>query len=327
MSLVLRVSKRPTTRTVSIRKAADPNSLDEDRLRELIRDALDGLGNDQLVEAVLAAVALGNYSGLPDILDWAEFIARLRDMRILLADTAYNAGVNEFSTLLETALKQTADAAKVAAAASIKGQIGTTFTLIDANVVDWAERFAARFVVEISEDIRQSINLLVTESVSGFLTPQQLAREIKQFIPLHTRFANAVVKYRERMYIQAINEGRSLTAAAEFADRMAQRYAKKLAGVRSRVIARTEIMSASAQGKLIGWQAAADKGLLTAGWQKEWVTAEDERVCPVCGPMDHVKVTGWDGTFPNGFVMPPAHPNCRCDAIMVPEEVPAWVLR
>jgi HK97 family phage portal protein len=40
-----------------------------------------------------------------------------------------------------------------------------------------------------------------------------------------------------------------------------------------------------------------------------WHTREDERVCPVCGPLDGELQETWGSQFPFG---PPAHPNCRC---------------
>jgi len=40
-----------------------------------------------------------------------------------------------------------------------------------------------------------------------------------------------------------------------------------------------------------------------------WNTAADERVCPVCGPLEGQPESVWAGRFPGG---PPAHTNCRC---------------
>lgn len=40
-----------------------------------------------------------------------------------------------------------------------------------------------------------------------------------------------------------------------------------------------------------------------------WQTAEDERVCPVCGPLHDARANRWATKFPEG---PPAHPRCRC---------------
>lgn len=44
-----------------------------------------------------------------------------------------------------------------------------------------------------------------------------------------------------------------------------------------------------------------------------WLTAADERVCPICGPNHGVVVPKGQRTWPNGATLP-AHPNCRCVA-------------
>lgn len=40
-----------------------------------------------------------------------------------------------------------------------------------------------------------------------------------------------------------------------------------------------------------------------------WVTAKDDRVCPICGPLDGLGERAWQADFPVG---PPAHIRCRC---------------
>jgi SPP1 gp7 family putative phage head morphogenesis protein len=42
-----------------------------------------------------------------------------------------------------------------------------------------------------------------------------------------------------------------------------------------------------------------------------WLTAYDERVCPLCAGNEDVQVP-LNGMFPSGNYMPPAHPLCRC---------------
>jgi hypothetical protein len=44
---------------------------------------------------------------------------------------------------------------------------------------------------------------------------------------------------------------------------------------------------------------------------KTWFTNDDDRVCPICGPLDN-KSIDFDNTFDEGLDAPPAHPNCRC---------------
>lgn len=52
----------------------------------------------------------------------------------------------------------------------------------------------------------------------------------------------------------------------------------------------------------------------------EWVTVQDRRVDPVCvglsGKRKHPR-----GTFPGGYIAPPAHPRCRCRLVA---SLPAW---
>lgn len=42
---------------------------------------------------------------------------------------------------------------------------------------------------------------------------------------------------------------------------------------------------------------------------KIWRTQKDERVCPICSPLDGTNQRVWGERFPAG---PPSHPNCRC---------------
>ena len=42
---------------------------------------------------------------------------------------------------------------------------------------------------------------------------------------------------------------------------------------------------------------------------ERWLTAEDERVCQICGPLDHTTEETWGQVVPGG---PPAHTLCRC---------------
>ncbi|MFJ6085166.1 phage portal protein [Streptomyces sp. NPDC092369] len=44
----------------------------------------------------------------------------------------------------------------------------------------------------------------------------------------------------------------------------------------------------------------------------EWITAVDERVCPLCFTNSEAGPTRLEAEFPSGVYMPPAHPFCRC---------------
>lgn len=75
---------------------------------------------------------------------------------------------------------------------------------------------------------------------------------------------------------------------------------------RVQAITRTIINQISNAGAISAYKANSD---ILSGY--EWLTAEDERVCPICADLDHTVYS-----FHNKK-QPPAHPNCRCTVIPV----------
>ena len=85
---------------------------------------------------------------------------------------------------------------------------------------------------------------------------------------------------------------------------------------RAKAIARTEIIHASNYASVEAWkQSDVVRG-------KEWLTAADERTCPICAAMEG-KVVSLENEFKPGDNLfgnvqePPAHVSCRCDLIPV----------
>jgi SPP1 gp7 family putative phage head morphogenesis protein len=88
----------------------------------------------------------------------------------------------------------------------------------------------------------------------------------------------------------------------EKAFKQAGRTAFKTAQTRMTVIARTEIIRAHNQGQIKFYDTVGVKKFI-------WQTAEDERTCPICQPLDEQSfVVGKDPG-------PPKHPMCRCFSI------------
>lgn len=88
---------------------------------------------------------------------------------------------------------------------------------------------------------------------------------------------------------------------------VARQMANQVEGLtrtRANVIARTETITAHAEGQLTAFE---ELGVTEIGVAAEWSTAGDTRVCDLCGPMEGVvlKVTEAHGLIPR-------HPNCRC---------------
>jgi len=78
----------------------------------------------------------------------------------------------------------------------------------------------------------------------------------------------------------------------------------KLTNTRAKVIARTEVIRAHAEGQLDSYEML---GVEEVGAMAEWSTAGDDLVCPMCGPLEGVVMT-----IDEARGLLPRHPNCRC---------------
>lgn len=83
---------------------------------------------------------------------------------------------------------------------------------------------------------------------------------------------------------------------------------------RARLIARTEVMTAANEGQRQAWDQAVDAGLLTGREQQVWIVTPDDKLCPICEPLDGktAPLGGEFETSEGNIDGPPAHPNCRC---------------
>jgi SPP1 gp7 family putative phage head morphogenesis protein len=95
----------------------------------------------------------------------------------------------------------------------------------------------------------------------------------------------------------------------ELADKLVDSYA--FSAERAMVIARTETNRASNAGALNGYRESGVVG------QKQWLTAEDDRVSEECeangsAGENQDGVIDLNDDFPSGDEAPPVHPNCRC---------------
>jgi SPP1 gp7 family putative phage head morphogenesis protein len=91
-----------------------------------------------------------------------------------------------------------------------------------------------------------------------------------------------------------INEGSPL-------DALTARLEPIFGDVRAEMIAITETTRAYAQGNQIAWESTGVVGSV------RWQTANDDLVCPICGPLNNTEIGIGDKD-----AMPPAHPRCRC---------------
>jgi hypothetical protein len=94
----------------------------------------------------------------------------------------------------------------------------------------------------------------------------------------------------------------------------ARAYIDKAFTSRLRKLSKQEEHNIDEQAKQFAWMWLQSKGRLNDKAEKLWITAKDERVCAVCGPLHNkrVKVNERFVTAQGEFWTPGLHPNCRC---------------
>lgn len=201
------------------------------------------------------------------------------------------------------------DAMKDAVDAQLSEHDGFDFDLTQPEINNWIETHGTKLAVGLSKVQHEAIKSVVQQAAVGNFGPDELARAIRPMVGLTPRQARACEKYYEALREDGMKAPDARAKAANYAAN-AHRY-------RAQNIARTELVTAFNQGADQGVRQAQQQGYV-GQMKKKWLTAEDERVCNECGPLDEVE-TGMDDSFPDGPALPPHHPLCRC--VVIYEEV------
>jgi SPP1 gp7 family putative phage head morphogenesis protein len=274
----------------------------DDNVKKAVAEIRAAFANAKksIPKEALQALQQGNYEAFLAMIDWTGINTGFAGLQGILQGAATGAAVSQYR----------------------KAGVGAklTFDIIDEYSVNWASTQTGYLIKGITEEMRLNIQRTITEATMGDLTWQQAAEQIGEYIPLTERDAKAVAKYHDRMMKKYIDrKGWKEKEARKYAKSLTEAYAEKLTKSRASTIARTEIANAATQGQYIGWEAGMQSGMLDSQSQKEWIA--EPSACEYCHAMDG-KLVPWDAEFPifDGKLMPPAHPNCRCAAAMVPPE-------
>jgi hypothetical protein len=197
------------------------------------------------------------------------------------------------------------------------------FADVDQRALDFASVSAGRLITSVQESTKQAVREQVVEALKGAMTTDQLARRLRAVVPLSPVQAGSVAKIHAaaiRDVLEAAEKaGRAPTASAlAGADKIAERAAAKKLRYRASLIARTEVVAASNQGRNLAWQSTVAAGVSAKNSVKEWIAAPD--ACDVCAAIDGEQVP-WDQPFSTGDDMPPDHPACRCSAVLLPPDM------
>lgn len=177
----------------------------------------------------------------------------------------------------------------------------------------WARDYAAQLVQGLTNETRRAMSNLVAQMIRDGIPPQQGARMLRSMLGLTTPYSRAVYNFRQDLSAKGF--------APDYIQSKADEYAQRLLNARARTVARTETMRAVQEGQRQSWTQAAEQGILRSDrTRKQWVTAADERVCPVCAPMDGVTTPldePWQTSEGPVSIPSETHPNCRCASVLV----------
>lgn len=169
--------------------------------------------------------------------------------------------------------------------------------------------FLVTSIVEEQRDALQSATLHAL-NLDDAMTADRLSHILRPMIGLTEPQSKAYLNYWKAAWDTGAEAGLSQKSIDERAERMAANYAIKQHRYRAQTIARTELASAYNRGTYNATKQAQTQGYI-GDCKKVWLTADDERVCPVCGTIDGESVN-MDAKFSIDADVPPAHPNCRC---------------
>jgi hypothetical protein len=202
-----------------------------------------------------------------------------------------------------------------------------SFDKVDPRAVAWAQTRSGELIAQLTDEQRAVVRDVLARSVENGSTAVQTANDLKSVIGLNDKWAQAVANTRAKEYARLIKQGVSPAIAETQANAAALRHRETLIKARATNIARTEIQTAQNQGRYLSWAQGIEGGYIAPTAQKRWqtgplVTAGPNRVqvCPVCAPLAG-EVKAWSEPFSNGVLMPPAHPSCRCTAVLVPKSI------
>lgn len=272
----------------------------EREMSQIFGSAIRTLSSSLDPATIARAVSSRSASPIISGLNWARFGEVMSTSRISLLRQVESTGIAE--------------------ARSLGRAIGSyAFNVTDPRATTWAAARAGDLVVGVGEQVRSEIRQLIVTSFVGQVDPREIAREIPRSIGLFPRWATAVENSYQQNLASLLAEGLNPSDAMDRAQALADAYRDRLLDSRAMMIARTEVMGAANEGRAIAWQQAIDAGLIDpAGSSKEWIAEAD--ACEECSTYDG-EIVGINDLFSSDSGMPPAHPNCRCTAVLIPETV------
>lgn len=273
-----------------------------DLYREAFGKIQNQLGDQKVLRDILDSLKAGSVSGVNNAVNWRSFIESVSKTVPTLSEQVV-AMANLHSKTLPR---------KIRYVYQFEGK--------DPRAIAWAQTQAGKRIQGITLETQQAVADLIADGLRTKISREEIITQLRQTIGLDRRQSRALGNFYTTRLNKYLEDGKTYEEASKKAEKDGIRYRARLVKQRAIRIARTEISSAANAGRYLSWEEADARGLLPPDSKKKWIIARDERTCPICRPLDNT-VISWQATFSTGDVMPPAHPNCRCTAVIVPGEV------
>ncbi len=156
-------------------------------------------------------------------------------------------------------------------------------------------------VTAISEQTLLGIQTVISRGFTESIPVRNLAKMLESSVGMTNRQVQGMMNFNAGM----VKAGTSQVVI----NRELVKYSARKVRERSRMIARTETMKVLNRGQRSALQQAKAQGHLPASSLRIWILADDDKLCPICEPLEDETVP-LDSDFELGD--PPLHPNCRC---------------
>lgn len=223
----------------------------------------------------------------------------------------------DYSTHVLNTVKPAWESALRAGAKSVEKKVyDWKYTGQEEGIASWIESSSATFVTNSTETQLEALKHAVSRTAKyQDMSVDTLSHAVRPMVGLNKQQTERNLKYFESMIEEGVSKKVALKRAA--------RHAEELHRERAYTIARTELAFAYNHGEDMAIRQAQKDGYL-GQMKKQWITADDERVCKICGGLDGV-IIEMDAkfefrtklTYEGVKLTAPAHPRCRCVVIYV----------
>jgi len=190
------------------------------------------------------------------------------------------------------------------------------------------EVVARGYALEMGEYIHQTSSIALSEGVES----QLLAGWSDKIAWQRAKEGYGLDGPQMRSYLtQLVNATKSedtLPRAGQIVPESFKQRVQTMLLSRSDRIGESEAWASIQSGKALNWLFMVKTGRLSGVPKKRWITAEDELVCLVCGPLHGVSIPVGDMFESKGhkFFAPGVHPNCRCELQLI-EDMPNTIIK